>query len=128
MLLGDKPLGARSLGQISGGTNGVALGATITVTTDCVDGVARGRTANGRFAPSPFVWAKHANGSLISVGASILAGSVSIGHEVTVASRDGDYIVTLFGCTDEELRDPEFVLAIIDDDWELYNLKRKVAA
>ena len=34
--------------------------------------------------------------------------------------------VTIFGATEEELRDPEFIMGIVEyDDWELYDLKTK---
>ena len=130
MLLGAGILGVHAFGQMPD-NDGLAQGVTLDVAAVLIAGVATVETGTIRFVGgSAFTRSRHsALGATIVVGTSIIPGVVRIGHEVTVEQSDGtSHIVTIFGATDDELRDEAFIHAMVYDDWDWWLLKQREAA
>lgn len=127
MLLGAGIPGAHALGELPE-NNGLALGVTLDVAAVLIAGVATAETGTIRFVGgAAFTSKPHtAQDATIVVGTSIIPGTVKIGHEVTVSQADGtSYVVTIFGATDEELRDDDFMRGVILDDWDWWLIKQQ---
>jgi hypothetical protein len=130
MLLGTE-LGRHSLGQLPGGRNGVAVGVTLTIEATLTAGVAVGETLPVRFMGGR-TFTRPRNtvpGVTMTVGTSIISGVAQVGHEITINQADGTTrMVVIYGARDEELRDPDFIIGVIYDDWDLWLIKQRKAA
>lgn len=127
MLLGTGIPGVHALGELPE-NNGLAQGVTLDVAAVLIAGVASAETGTIRFVGgSAFTSKPHtAQGATIVVGTSIIPGVVRIGHEVTVSQADGtSYIVTIFGTTDAELADDDFMRGVVLDDWDWWLAKQQ---
>ncbi len=92
---------------------------------------ASGDMGTVRFAGgAPFTRSRPtALGATIVVGTSIIPGKATVGHEITVNGADGtSHIVTIFGATDKELCDDDFMMAVVTGDWDPWLLKQREAA
>ncbi|MDP2355489.1 MAG: hypothetical protein Q8M31_05450 [Beijerinckiaceae bacterium] len=130
MLLGAGILGVQVLGELPE-NNGLAQGVTLDIAAVLIAGVASAETVPLRMTGgSAFTSKAHtAQGATIAVGTSIISGTVKIGHEVTVVQSDGtSYVVTIFGATDAELADDEFMRGVVLDDWDWWLIKQREAA
>ena len=130
MIPGAGILGVHVLGQLPE-NNGLAQGATLDVAAVLIAGVASVETVPVRMVGGSAFTSRPsaAQGAMIVVGTSIIPGAVRIGHEVTVQQADGSsYIVTIFGATDEELCDDDFMRGVVLDDWDWWLLKQREAA
>ena len=127
MLLGAGILGVHALGELPK-NNGLAQGVTLDITAVLIAGVATGETGTIRFVGGSAFTSQPptAQGATIVVGTSITPGIVKIGHEVTVSQADGSsYVVTIFGATDAELADDDFMRGVILDDWDWWLAKQQ---
>lgn len=130
MLLGAGILGVHAFGQLPE-NNGLARGVTLDVAAVLIAGVASVETVPVRMTGGSAFTSRPrtALGATIVVGTSIIPGVVRIGHEITVEQSDGtSRIVTIFGATDDELRDEAFIHAMVYDDWDWWLLKQREAA
>jgi hypothetical protein len=110
-------------GDAIGAGAGVAPGSTIVVQTGLTPGLASGQIGTIRVAGgSAFTRSRHtALGAVLTTATSIIPGVVQIGHEITIVELDGSsHVLTIFGATDEELRDDNFIMGAVTGDWDLY--------
>lgn len=103
-------------------------GETATIATAIVPGVASVDDIPIRMVGgSAVIRSPHvARGDVVAASVSIIPGTVQIGHEVSLNKADGtSEVLTIFGATDGELRDPAFMLGIVYDDWDLYLMQQR---
>ena len=127
MLLGAGILGVHVLGELPD-NDGLAQGVTLDIAAVLIAGTASVETGTIRFVGgSAFTRSRHsALGATIVIGTSIIPGLVRIGHEVTVEQSDGtSHVITIFGATDDELADDDFMMGVIFDDWDWWLAKQQ---
>lgn len=136
MIPGDEGPGRFALGQLSEGsgvTNGNATGAIITVQTSILPGVAAvsdEAPAVERGMPPAYRPRRSvdgfAQGALITIGVSVIAGHAEGEHTIIVREADGGTrTIVIVGATHEELSNDEFIFAAIDDELDLWLMNKR---
>jgi hypothetical protein len=114
-------------GDATGTGAGEAPGALLVVNAQIVAGVASGETGTvRRVGGAALTRTPHiAPGALLTVNVSLIPGQARVGHDIVVKQADGtERIITVFGATDEELCDDDFMMALVTGDWDLWLLKQ----
>ena len=132
MMLGTE-LGRYTLGELPG-MDGHAEGVILEVTASLIAGIASVEQPPVRVAGgNPFTGPRRgdvtASGVILSTRVSIISGRAQAGHVLTINETDGSpRVLTIWGATDAELADDDFILAVITGDWMLYLAKQKEMA
>lgn len=130
-MLGFGELGTLAFGQLPE-NDGLAQGVTLDVAAQLIAGVASVETGTIRFVGgSAFTSRPHtAQGATVVVGTSIIPGKAQAGHEIVFKDQHGRTTRTLviFGATDEELTDDDFMMGLMFDDWDPWLLRQREAA